>query len=253
MAKDDVHTEFAASLRPPALSFNRAGASRFVIVCDHASNHIPVGYGTLGLTAIERLMHIAWDPGALAVSKRLADMLDAPLVQSTTSRLLVDPNRDHDARDLIPAISEATPIPVNAHVSAADRAARIARFHTPYHQAITELLDARAAQGIESILVAMHSFTPVYHGEQRPWPVGLIHGGDETFTRTLFDALKADAPDMNVGWNEPYAARQGIYYTMDKHADQRGLHGTMVEIRHDEILEPLGVNRWAERMARCLT
>ncbi len=251
MGKQDTH--FAASLRPPAIVFNPMGRSRFLIVCDHASNHMPAAYDALGLSAIERLMHIAWDPGALAVSKRLSALLDAPLVQSTNSRLLVDPNRGHDAEDLIPEISEATPIPGNAAVSAEERAARIAKFHTPYHKAIAALLDARTARGIESILVAMHSFTPVYHGAQRPWPVGLIHGADTGFTEALFDALKADAPEMNVGWNEPYAARQGIYYTMDLHADQRGLHGTMVEIRHDEILTPAGVTDWTERMARCLT
>lgn len=102
------------------------------------------------------------------------------------------------------------------------------------------------------MLVAIHSFTPIYKDVPRPWPVGVIHGGNQTFTRTLFDALEADTQDMNVGWNEPYIATQGIYFTMGTHADQRGLHGTMVEIRNDEILDQIGVTRWAHQMARCL-
>lgn len=252
MTDSDVTSRFAASLQPPVLSINPTGTSRFVILCDHASNRMPAPYGTLGLSARERLMHVAWDPGALGVSSMLAEILDAPLVHSTVSRLVIDPNRAHDAPGLVPAQSEHITIPANETIDTAERTRRIKAFHTPYHQAISDLLDERESRGIESVVVAMHSFTPIYHDVPRPWPVGVIHGGDEAFTRALHDALEDDAPDMNVGWNEPYVATQGIYYTVGMHADQRGLHGTMVEIRNDEILEPSGVNLWAHQMARCL-
>lgn len=252
MTDSDGASCFAASLQPPVLSVNRTGTSRFVILCDHASNRMPDPYGTLGLSARERLMHVAWDPGALGVSKMLAEILDAPLVHSTVSRLVIDPNRAHDAPGLIPAQSEHVIIPANENIGTAERTRRIKAFHTPYHQAISDLLDERESRGIESVVVAMHSFTPVYNDVPRPWPVGVIHGGDEAFTRALHDVLEDDAPDMNVGWNEPYVATQGIYYTVGTHADQRGLHGTMVEIRNDEILEQPGVTRWAHRMALCL-
>lgn len=248
----DSETHFSTSLQPPVLTFNPGGASRFVVLCDHASNRIPDAYGTLGLSAQERIMHIAWDPGSLAVSKALADLLDAPLVQSTFSRLVIDPNRAPDADDLIPALSETTAIPGNADIEDADRAERIATYHAPYHAAIADLLDARAASGLESVIVAVHSFTPVFKGVERPWHAGLIHGDDEAFSQALFSALQTDHPDLNIGWNEPYRAAQGIYHTVSEHADRRGLPGTMVEIRHDEILEPAGATRWARRIARSL-
>ena len=231
---------------------NARGASPFVIVCDHASNRIPAKYGTLGLTHIERLSHIAWDPGALAVSRQLAELLDAPLVQSTVSRIVIDCNRDLDAPDLIWTLSETTRIAANENIDAEERQYRIDHFHRPYHASIETLLEARRHAGQETVLVCMHSFTPVYHGVARPWPIGLIHGTDPSYTRALFDALAAEEPSLNIGWNEPYAALNGVTLTLERHGDARGLDATMIEIRNDEILEPAGVTLWSTRLARCL-
>ena len=232
---------------------NARGASPFVIVCDHASNRIPARYGDLGLTPTERLSHIAWDPGALAVSQRLADQLDAPLVQSTVSRIVIDCNRELNAPDLIWTLSESTRIAANENLDAAERQYRIEHFHQPYHAAIETLLEARRHAGQETILVCMHSFTPIYLGVARPGPIGLIHGVDTGFTRALFNALKDEDPDLNLGWNEPYAALNGVTLTLEKHGDGRGLPATMIEIRNDEILDPAGAALWADRLGRCLT
>jgi predicted N-formylglutamate amidohydrolase len=237
---------------PPVLTFNAKGTSPFVLVCDHASNRIPHEYAGLGLTPIQRLMHIAWDPGALALAKELAALLDAPLVHSTVSRLVIDCNRDHDAHDLITTVSELTEIAANAGIPAAERKARIARHHAPYHDAIDAMLGARFKAGIDTILVAVHSFTPTYRGVARPWPIGLIHGRDESFTAAFRDALLAAEPDMNVGWNEPYSALNGVTFTLEHHGDGRGLPAVMIEVRHDEILDQPGVTRWALTIARAL-
>ena len=111
----------------------------------------------------------------------------------------------------------------------------------------------RRHAGQETILVCMHSFTPVYKGKSRPWAIGLIHARNDSFTAALRNALAADAPELDIGWNEPYSALNGVTYTLEHHGDGRGLDATMIEIRHDEILEPSGVAQWAERLARCLT
>ena len=108
----------------------------------------------------------------------LSNMLDAPLVQSTVSRLIIDCNRDLDAPDLIWTLSEATHIAANENLDADERQYRIDHFHRPYHASIETLLEARRHAGQETMLICMHSFTPVYHGVARPWPIGLIHGVD---------------------------------------------------------------------------
>ena len=234
----------------PVRTVNAEGRGPFAILCDPASNRFPPAYGDLGLPPSERVRHIAWDPGALAVSLRLSDLLDAPVVHATTSRLIVDCNRFTDSDSLIPTVSEYTEIAGNVGISAEERAARIARYHVPYHEAIDRLLGRRRTDGLETILVCMHSFTPVFKGFVRPWPIGILPAPDDAYSRALFDALQAEDPAMTIGWNEPYAAARGVSYTVDHHGE--GLAATMIEIRNDEILEPAGVAFWADRLARCL-
>lgn len=240
------------SSQKAVLVSNARGQSPFVLVCDHASNRIPPQYGDLGLTPIQRLTHIAWDPGALAVSRRLSELLDAPLVQSTVSRLIIDCNRDLSAPDLIWTLSETTRIAANENLDSAERQYRIDHFHRPYHASIETLLEARRHAGRETILVCVHSFTPVYHGVPRRWPIGVIHGLDTGYTAALRIALQNADPSLDIGWNEPYAALAGVTLTLEKHGDGRGLEATMIELRHDEILEPAGVTLWSNRLAASL-
>lgn len=239
-----------ADLVAPVRTVNAEGKSPFAIVSDHASNRIPLRHGDLGLSPSDRIRHIAWDPGALGVSLRLSELLDAPVVHSTVSRLVVDCNRFTDSPTLMAEVSENVEIPGNRGLSDAERAERVARYYVPYHDAVDRLLAARRAAGLETVLVCMHSFTPTFLGVARPWPIGLLPAPDETYTRALLQALRAELPDMNIGWNEPYAAAKGVSYTVDHHG--AGLAATMIEIRHDEILEPAGVALWADRLARCL-
>ncbi|MEO8757393.1 MAG: N-formylglutamate amidohydrolase [Devosia sp.] len=243
---------FAADLVAPVRTVNAEGKGPFAFVVDHASNRIPPQYGDLGLSPAERVRHIAWDPGALGVSLRLSELLDAPVVHSTVSRLVIDCNRELHVDDLIPKVSEYTVIPGNAAVTPDDRASRIAGAYEPFHAAIEALLDRRQAAGMETILVCMHSFTPVFKGAARRWPIGLIPPYTEAYTAALRDALAAEAPDLDIGWNEPYSALRGVTQTLERHGDGRGLVATMIEIRHDEILEPNGLALWASRLARCL-
>jgi predicted N-formylglutamate amidohydrolase len=228
------------------------GTSPFVLVCDHASHYIPEKYGYLGLTEAERMSHIAWDPGAQAVSRALSEMLDAPLVESTISRLVIDANRDPAAPNLIWTLSEATRIAANENLSDEERQFRIDTYHRPYHEAVDAVLAARLEAGRETVLVCVHSFTPVFLGQSRPWPIGLIHGRNDRFTRALQSALSDDEPSLNIGWNEPYAALNGVTLTLETHGDGRGVPTTMIEIRNDEIQTPQQVALWAERLARCL-
>lgn len=230
----------------PAAIENGDGAGPFVILCDHASNALPPAFGSLGIGAAEREAHIAWDPGALGVSRAVANILNAPLVYATVSRLVIDCNRPLDAPDLIPAVSDATAIPGNAGLSEAERRRRIATVHEPYHDAIDALLDARLAAGMETALVAVHSFTPVYNGVSRPWPVGVIFDRDRRLADALIDGLTASG--ANVGINEPYSPADRVYYTLSRHADPRGLAGVMIEIRNDLIRDDKAERGWAERI-----
>ena len=231
---------------------NRTGRGPVVLVCDHASNHIPAGYNGLGLVPSEMTRHIAWDPGAMPVASAISRGLDAPLVASAVSRLVIDCNRPLDAPDLVAEISETTIIPGNRALSPEALRERIALAHDPFHAAIDALIDERVAAGLETWLVSVHSFTPVYKGVARPWQVGIVHDADERISRPLIAAL-SKVEGVTVGDNQPYSPADRVYYTLERHARSRGLPCAMIEIRNDEIAGEEGQRKWAALLAEAIT
>ena len=229
---------------------NLDGRGAFVLVCDHASNRLPECYGTLGLNATALRSHIAWDPGALGVARAMSRRLDAPLLYATVSRLVIDCNRPLDAPDLIATVSETTAIPGNADMDAGERARRIEEVYEPYHAAISRCLNARAARRHPTAVVTVHSFTPVYRGVARPWPVGIVFDRDRRLADRLIEGLRAEG--LNVGINEPYSPADRVYSTLSRHVEARGLASAMIEIRNDEIATPQAQQAWGERLARLL-
>ncbi|UXN59303.1 N-formylglutamate amidohydrolase [Phyllobacterium zundukense] len=214
----------------PVRVSNPDGRSQFVILCDHASNYIPDGFGTLGLDPDDLQKHIAWDPGALGVSQVMSRELDAALVESCVSRLIIDCNRPLDAPDLVPSLSEATTIPGNVDLDESAKSQRVALSHKPYHAAIEKLADERATTGLpDPIYVAVHSYTPVYRGVTRAWHIGIIHDADDRVAAPLIAGLQA-LSEFNVGINEPYSPADRVYYTLERHASAFGLPAVMIEI-----------------------
>lgn len=235
----------------PVEVVNAEGRGRIVLACDHASNFIPAPFEGLGLSPEELERHIAWDPGARAVAVDMARRLDAPLVCSRVSRLVVDCNRPLAAPDLVPQTSETTEVPGNRDLGAEDIARRVALSHAPFHEAIDAILTARERAGQETWLVSVHSFTPVYKGVARPWHVGIVHDSDERISKPLLADLAAET-GIVVGDNEPYSPTDRVYYTLERHARTRGWPCAMIEIRNDLIADEDGQSAWAERLARLL-
>ncbi|HVZ13161.1 MAG TPA: N-formylglutamate amidohydrolase [Bauldia sp.] len=227
-----------------------ASSSGLVLVCDHAANAVPPEYGDLGLPAAEFRRHIAYDPGAAALTRALGAALGAPAVFSTFSRLLIDANRGEDDPTLIMRLSDGAVVPGNARVDAAERARRIARYHAPYHAAVDAALDAALAAGVVPAIFSVHSFTPVWRGVPRAWHCGVLWDNDPRMAVPLIEGLRADG-SLIVGDNEPYAgALAGD--SMYRHATRRGLAHALVEVRQDLIADEAGVAAWAERLVTLL-
>jgi predicted N-formylglutamate amidohydrolase len=225
-------------------------ASGLLLICDHAENRVPPEYGDLGLPPSEFRRHIAFDPGAAAVTRGLAAALNAPAVLSTFSRLLIDPNRGADDPTLIMRLSDGAVLPGNAKVDEAERARRIARFYAPYHAAIEAAIDQAMATGVVPAIFSVHSFTPVWRGVPRPWHVGILWDTDPRLAVPVIDALRADAA-LIVGDNEPYAGALRND-TMYQHATRRGLAHALIEVRQDLIADDVGVAKWTARIAGIL-
>jgi predicted N-formylglutamate amidohydrolase len=236
----------------PVTLINAEGASPFVLLCEHASNHIPARHGALGVPAAELVRHIAWDIGAADLARRLSALLDAPLLVAGASRLLIDLNRPPGVPTSMPEQSEDTPIPGNIALDAEERAAREAAWFHPFHDAVTALLDRRHSAGRPSIVVGIHSFTPRYQGVERPWHAGVLFAGAEGFGRALAAAIGTD-PALVVGENEPYRIEPGVHdYTVPVHGDARGIDAVLIEVRQDLLGDPAAIEDWALRLASAL-
>jgi predicted N-formylglutamate amidohydrolase len=234
---------------PPVLELNGDGGSPFLLTCDHYGRLIPRVLGDLGVSETELTRHIAWDIGIAGVAERLAKHLDAHLVAQRYSRLVIDCNRPPHVASSVPVISEATTIPGNEGISHEARATRQAQIFWPYHRRIDEVIDQRIAAGRPTVLVSLHSFTPVYAGIARPWHVGTLYHRDTKLPPLLLKGFRAEG-DLVVGDNEPYAVSDETDYTIPVHGEARGLMNSGIEIRQDLIGEVSGQQQWAERLAR---
>src|SRR5262245_66673156 len=231
---------------------NPDGPGPFVFACDHASNRIPDAYMSFGFAEDALSTHIAWDPGALGVARRLAVRFDGPLFWPDASRLIIDCNRAPEAKRLIVSESEGRPVPANFGLTEAERARRLEQIHAPYHDAIDGCLERRLARRQPTALVAVHSYTPVYLGKARPWQVGIVFGEDRRLADLLIREREAD-PALSVGINQPYSPGDQVYYAVERHSGPGALPAVMIEIRNDEIGDRDGERRWANRLASSLT
>lgn len=241
----------AADWPIPVERVNATGRSPLLLVCEHATNHIPACYQGLGLSPEDLDRHIAWDIGAAALTRRLAAMLDAPAFLGTYSRLLIDLNRPLGIPGSIPARSEATIIPGNEALDGQERDRRRDRIFAPFQQAITTFIDRRIDAGLPTILIAVHSFTPVFLGVARPWHAGVLFGNAKALGHRLVARLAEDSA-LSVAANQPYTVSRQEDYAILVHGDDRHIPAVLIEIRNDGLSDRAAVEEWAERLTAAL-
>jgi predicted N-formylglutamate amidohydrolase len=245
---DDTSLLLGSEDAAPVVEINPLGPSPFLLTSDHFGRAIPERLGDLGLPERELTRHIAWDVGIAGVARALSAHLDAHLIAQAYSRLVIDCNRPFASPSSIPLMSEATTVPGNEGLTREAVAARRREVFEPYHLHITEVIDRRLREGMPTVLVSLHSFTPVYAGIKRPWHVGTLYQSDTRLPPLLLKGLRAQA-DLVVGNNEPYAVSNETDYTIPVHGEARGLMSTGIEIRQDLISDQAGEAEWAERIA----
>ena len=213
------------------------GDTPFVIICDHASNHIPDELHNLGLPDDILRTHIAWDIGAQSLAQAIARDLGATLFECQISRLVVDVNRAETASDVIPSSSDQIPIPGNQSLNEAEITKRLESFHRPYHHGLDTILSSHPARE-DLFIVSIHSFTKRMTGAQndRPWPIGLLWHHDEASARAAIEILSETIADP-IGDNEPYDARE-FNYTIDTHVAPKNWRHLTFEVRQDWLATP---------------
>jgi len=223
--------------------------SGLIFLCDHASNDLPEGYGSLGLSPQLLATHIAYDIGAAQIVRALAARFTAVAFLARWSRLLIDLNRGEDDPTLVMQLSDGSIIPGNRAAGPGEIARRIAAFHAPYHAAIAkEIADVRKT-GILPVLISIHSFTPVFKGQTRPWEFGILWDRDGRLAQPLI--VRLSEAGFTTGDNEPYnGALEND--TLNRHGTQQGLAHVLIEIRQDLIGAPEAAEALAGRLALIL-
>ncbi len=234
----------------PVETVNEAGTADIVLLCEHASNHMPAAYGGLGLPPEQLQRHIAWDIGAAELTRRLSRLLDAAAFLGTYSLLLIDLNRPLQAPDSIPIVSEGTSIPGNIDLEPAEVSRRVEAIFTPFHRRVAAHLDQRLAARRRTRLVSIHSFTPVFFGVARPWHAGVLFLAAGEFGAAVLQRLSDT--ELLVGANVPYKTDRLGDYAIPVYGDDRGIPAIMIEIRSDGIQDPDGIEQWSLRIARAL-
>ena len=132
---------------PPFSVHNEQGKAPLLLLCDHASKAVPEALGDLGISQAELSRHIGWDIGGLDAAIALAEALDAPLVASGYSRLVIDCNRWPGGEGSTPEISDGTPVPANKGLTKEQIDARAEACFWPYHREVDRHLDRMTAGG----------------------------------------------------------------------------------------------------------
>lgn len=227
------------------------GRSPVLLICEHASSLIPAHFGDLGLSREALCSHIAWDPGALAVARLMSQALDATLVYQRFSRLIYDCNRPPDSPSAMPETSEIYAVPGNRNLTAGERRARTDALYVPFHDAVRALIGERRARGQDSVIVTIHSFTPVYNGRERPVELGILHDADSRLADRMLEAA-AEAPLYKTERNEPYGPEDGVTHTLVLHGISNGLRNVMIEVRNDLIADDAGQGVMADYLTGLL-
>jgi predicted N-formylglutamate amidohydrolase len=250
LAGSDMKPNYRFSMTAEPFEFLPAGGdSGILFLCDHASRALPAEYENLGLAAELFATHIASDLGAAAVTRALARHFGAPAILARWSRLLVDLNRGEDDPTLVMKLSDGAIVPGNRDAGADEVAARIARFHAPYHARIAREIAGLKAAGRIPVPVSIHSFTPRWKGRARPWEIGVLWDRDARLARPLIARLAAAG--FAVGDNEPYSGElenDSLY----RHGTMNGLPHVLIEIRQDLIPSDAAAEAMALRLAPVL-
>ena len=226
---------------------NKNGKANVVFLCDHASNHIPESYNNLGLRPDQMEEHITWDIGAGEMTRRLSVLIDAPAILARHSRLLIDTNRRLEDASLILDASDGHAIPGNQGLNGAEHQKRIENFYIPFHKDCDDIILSRL--DTKPYILAIHTFSPVFGGISRELEFAVMWNKDKRLAEKF--GRDFEAYGYKVGWNQPYSGQE-FFFSLDRHAGERGLPHATLEVRNDLVRDDAGQERFAGLIANAI-
>ncbi|UVK55752.1 N-formylglutamate amidohydrolase [Mesorhizobium sp. AR02] len=229
---------------------NPDGGFPCLILCDHASSALPSRYGALGLAPDDLRKHIGVDIGIDGVARGLAARLDAPLLSTRWSRLLLDCNRWIADPRLILSESDGIDVPANHGITDEEWQLRCDRYFWPYHRAVGRAVEALRMRERFPFLLSLHSCTRQLGSDYRKWDAGTIWHESDSLSNALIEAL-GQRGDLLLGDNAPYSGIGGTF-TIDYHSWGTGLPACGLEIVNDGLRTDQAIAGWTDRLTAAL-
>ncbi len=219
----------------PSPQSGRPHLTPFIMLsCEHAGNRVPEPWTEAFAGAEADLnSHRGYDEGVLPVALRFASDLGAPLLLSTVSRLVVEPNRSLDNPGLL---SEYT-----RGLHEDDKREILAAHYTPLRSRAIQLVDLAAAAGLTTLHISIHSFTPVFEGARRSVEVGVLFDPARRAEREIgerwIEAIR-DRTGLDTRANEPYEGVADGHTTALRRCFASWLYlGLELEVRSDLLAD----------------
>jgi predicted N-formylglutamate amidohydrolase len=169
-----------------------------VVSAEHASNYVPEYLSGI-FSSIDMEHHEAYDLGVRAALESLQSAFPLTCFLGTISRLVVDLNRSEHNRRLFSLLSQELP--------SAERELILERYYYPYRKAVLEAIEERCSPSHPVIHLSIHSFTPVFHNEERKADVGLLYDPsrplEKNFCHVVHQLLSSET-SFRVRCNYPY-------------------------------------------------
>lgn len=220
-----------------------------VLSCEHASWTLPPDVD-LGVPHDVLRSQASWDHGAFEIATRVSEAIGLPVHAGAFSRMYVDLNRDPAHPDVVPRVSYGAPVPGNASLSAADRAARIAAFHAPYWDAVRRDVAARLHDRGQVLHFSSHTFDPALDPQQRTFEVGVLYDPMHAFEAALAERLlfQLRSAGLDVRANQPYQGTGPAICTAFRKQFGAGYAGIQLETSHAVTYRAGGCQRVAEAL-----
>ncbi len=222
---------------------NKNFKDHIIFICDHATNFIPRNFKNLGVSRADLKSHIAYDIGAKEITKQLAKNLNQSYFLSNFSRLLIDPNRNKNDKDLIKSNSFGLDIPGNLNIAIHERKERIEVFYNTYHNNLANFVKSKLKEFNNVILISIHSFTKKHKTFDRGVEVGLLWNRNMNLLLPIQERLREKK--IHYGRNYPYSGFH-YNYTLDRLCQKRDLNNLSIEIRNDLICNEKGIKNYVE-------
>jgi predicted N-formylglutamate amidohydrolase len=214
-----------------------------LFTCEHASRRFPREFKRLGLTKEEeKNCKDLNDPGAFELLKILSEKMNASYLYSNVSRLVIDANRKLDARNKNENTFHACAlktellvekdgkdviisIPGNQFSSEGDfireEHRRYDKYVVPYRDRGYDMIEGMRGGHKKSYVIMLHSFYPVYNGEERTVDIGVLHWDACTGSSKVIKNLRRNC-GLNIGDNKPWHiddADGGIFSNIEEMTD----------------------------------